>query len=149
MQKAKESSVVVESFLNYLLCTFKTLTEIGREFIFSVAYLCCLLLIFIATSLSRGIYTLLAFIDIGFPVNHSLETLKIQQALWAVSALCQAQSHEVLFEVGLGAWGVDRTRSCPVCKINIFIPHRWLAQAPQPMAVACRGSQHLPVSTAY
>lgn len=143
MQKAKESNVVVEDFLNDLLCIFKTLTEISREFVFSIAYFCCLLLIFIATSstsLSRGIYTLLAFIDLGFPVIRSLETLKIQRALWAVSALCQAQSHKVLFEVGLGAWGVDRTRLCPVCKINIFIPYRWLTQAPQLMAVFCRGS---------
>lgn len=101
MQKAKGSSVVVEGFLNDLLSNFKTLTEISREFIFSTAYLCCLLLIFIATSsasLSRGIYTLLAFLGLGFPIPiiHSLESLKMQQALWAVSPLYQAQLHEVL-----------------------------------------------------
>lgn len=92
MQKAKGSSVVIEGFSNDVLSNFKTLTEISREFIFGIAYLCCLLLIFIATSstsLSRGIYTLLAVIDLGFsiPIIHSLETLKMQQALWAVSAL--------------------------------------------------------------
>lgn len=92
MQKAKGSSVVVEGFLDDLLFSFKTLTEISREFIFSISYLCCLLLIFIATSStswSRGIYSLLASTDLGFPIPiiHSLETLKIQQALRAVSAL--------------------------------------------------------------
>lgn len=141
MQKAKGSSVVVEGFLNYLLSNFKTLTEIGREFIFSIAYLCCLLLIFTATSLSRGIYTLLAFIDLGFPIPiiHSLETLKTQQASWAVSALYQPQSHEVWLEVGPGAWSVDRASLCPIHKINIFIPYRWLTQASQLLPIDCRG----------
>lgn len=57
MQKAKEGSVVVEGFLSDLLSNFKTLTEISRKF--SIAYLCCLLLTFIATSstyISRAIY---------------------------------------------------------------------------------------------
>jgi len=83
MQKAKGSSMVVDGFLSDLLSDFKTLTEISRKFIFSIAYLCCLLLIFIAVSsasLSRGIYTLLACTGLGFPIPiiHSLGTLKIQ-----------------------------------------------------------------------
>lgn len=86
MQKTRGISLVEEGFLNDLLSNFKTLAEISREFIFSIAYFCCLLLIFIATSSpssSRGIYTLLAFIDLGFsiPIINSSETLKIQQVL--------------------------------------------------------------------
>lgn len=67
--------MVVEGFLNDLLSNFKTLTEISRKFIFSIAYFCCLLLTFIATSstyISRAIYTLLAFIDFSSPIpNYS------------------------------------------------------------------------------
>lgn len=79
---------VVSDFLNDLLSDFQKLTEISRELVLNIAHL-CLLLIFIATSstfLSRRIYTLLAFIDscFFFPIIHSSETLKIQEALQAV-----------------------------------------------------------------
>lgn len=86
-KKVVQQQKVLLDFLNDLLSNFKTQREIIRKLVFSVAYLSCLLLIFIATSstfLSRGIYTLPAFIDLAFSIIHSLETLKIQKTLCMV-----------------------------------------------------------------
>lgn len=150
---------VVSDFLNDLLSDFQKLREISRELVFNIAYL-CLLLIFIATSstsLSRGIYTLLAFIDLGFsiPIIHSLETLKIQEALWAVvqSEHCIRHSHIKCFlEQYLKlapSWTMDRAFLSPVCKINVFIPYRCLTWALQLLSLDCTGSQCLATLTIY
>lgn len=64
-----------------------------------------------------------------------------------LSIVYQAQLHEVLVEVRPGAWSVDRAHLRPVCKINMFIPYRWLRQASQPLSVDRRGSQCLATLT--
>lgn len=124
MQKAKGSSVALEGFLNELLSNFKTLTEISREFIFSIAYLCCLWLIFIATSptsWSREIYTLLAFIDLGFPVPiiHSLETENPAGIVGSLSIVSGTIAWSIIWS---RTWSLERGQSLFVsCLQNKYI----------------------------
>lgn len=127
-KKVVQQQKVLLDFLNDLLSNFKTQRKIIRKLVFSIAYLCCLLLIFIATSstsLSRGIYTLLAFMDSAFSIIHPLETLKIQKALCVVvhSEHCIMRIHIKCYlkqYLGLApSWTMDRACLYPIQVPNI------------------------------